>query len=58
MPDDRRVYRPTNLNDEIKVHREQIRQLTELARKALDQPVPDTFLGRKTHEPFPEEPNE
>ncbi|UQR66237.1 hypothetical protein LRP30_13700 [Bradyrhizobium sp. C-145] len=58
MPDDRHVYRPTNLNEENKTRREQIRQLTERARKVLDQPMPDTFLGRKTHEPFPEEPNE
>ena len=34
---------------------EQTRKLTDEAREVLRQPRPDTFLGRKTQEPFPKE---
>lgn len=47
------VYRP------LPVEREQAEMMRELMREArelLKQPPPDTFLGRKTHEPFPAGP--
>lgn len=34
-------------------HVEQVRDAIREARKALELPLPDTFLGRRTHEPFP-----
>jgi hypothetical protein len=34
---------------------EQIREVIEAACAVLRQPMPDTFLGRKTQEPFPKE---
>ncbi|MBH5400889.1 hypothetical protein HZZ13_24370 [Bradyrhizobium sp. CNPSo 4010] len=41
---------------------EYMRQIVRECRELLKQPLPDTFLGRKTHEPFPPEsdatPNE
>lgn len=36
-------------------HMEQIRDAMRESKKALDLPLPDTFLGRRTHEPFPSE---
>ncbi|MBR0844520.1 hypothetical protein JQ607_30330 [Bradyrhizobium liaoningense] len=35
-----------------------IRDTLALCREVLSLPLPDTFLGRKTREPFPEERNE
>jgi len=39
---------------------EQARKLTQAARKALEEPIADKFLARKTQEPFPksESPDE
>ena len=34
----------------------ELRRLVREAREVLEQPLPDTFLGRKTFEPFPQEP--
>lgn len=34
---------------------EQIREVIKESRELLKQPSPDTFLGRKTQEPFPSE---
>lgn len=34
-------------------HAEQMRLSVKEARKVLQQPCPDSFAGRKTHEPFP-----
>jgi hypothetical protein len=49
------VFRPVQTDsDQMK----QIRELTKAAREALKQPTPDTFLGRKTQEPFPREGEE
>ncbi|WP_143029761.1 hypothetical protein [Bradyrhizobium brasilense] len=31
------------------------RELIEHSLKLLNDPVPDTFAGRKSHEPFPQE---
>lgn len=40
------------------MHVEQIREVIKRSRELLaNNPVPDTFAGRKTHEPFPEEGN-
>jgi hypothetical protein len=33
----------------------ELRRLVQEAREVLKQPLPDTFLGRKTFEPFPQE---
>jgi len=50
MPNGRN--RPTR-TDENQV--EYIREVIKASCKVLQQPTPDTFLGRKTHEPFPQE---
>ena len=47
-----RIYRPT-IGDARDI--EQIRALVRESREVLKQPVPDTFLGRKTTEPLPVE---
>ena len=54
MPDERRVYRSTNLVGETVRVRYQLRIARETAARLLDEPGPDTFLGRKTQEPFPQ----
>lgn len=36
-------------------HVEQVRKTIREARTALELPLPDTFLGRQTQEPFPSE---
>ncbi|QOZ09087.1 hypothetical protein [Bradyrhizobium sp. CCBAU 51765] len=36
-------------------HVAQVREAIRKARKVLELPQPDTFLGRQTHEPFPSE---
>lgn len=36
-------------------HAEQVRKAIRESLEALTLPRPDTFLGRKTHEPFPSE---
>ena len=47
-----RVYRPLPADHEqADIMRENMRK----ARELLKQPPPDTFLGRKTMDPFPEE---
>ena len=51
MPDRYRVYRPLHEQDDL--HAELMREVIDLSRKVLRQPSPDTFLGRKTQEPFP-----
>jgi hypothetical protein len=49
-----RVFRPENGNDK---HLDQIREVVARSYKLLSSnPAPDTFAGRKTQEPFPEEP--
>lgn len=52
MPDRQWVFRPSS--DEPG-HVDLLRQFVEEARKVLDVALPDTFLGRKTYEPFPKE---
>ena len=34
-----------------------MRELMRKARELLQQPPPDTFLGRRTHEPFADPPS-
>lgn len=34
-------------------HVQQVRDAIREARKVLELPLPDTFLGRRTHEPLP-----
>ena len=47
-----RIYRPTQTDAE---HAKQIREIIQQFREVLKQPPPETFLGRKTHDPFPKE---
>jgi len=49
MPNEHRA------NDHLHLHQivALTRQLVSEAAKLLSDPVPDTFLGRKTQEPFP-----
>jgi hypothetical protein len=58
MADDRIVYRPTNLAQEAARVRDYCRQASERTAEALRISKPDTFLGRKTHEPFPKQDEE
>ena len=37
---------------------EQARAAISASRRTLENPLPDTFLGRKTREPFPREDEE
>ncbi|MGX4803196.1 hypothetical protein [Bradyrhizobium guangdongense] len=56
MPDDRAPIR--RVHTEASAIAEQNAQMREQVKKALEilkTDVPDTFLGRKTHEPFPSE---
>ncbi|WP_407180258.1 hypothetical protein [Bradyrhizobium sp. STM 3562] len=41
--------------EELARQTERTREITKQAVELLRQPVPDTFLGRKTQEPFPRE---
>lgn len=34
---------------------DELRKVIAQAREILDQPTPDTFLGRRTYEPYPAE---
>lgn len=45
-----RVFRPLNTDAS---DAELIRECVREARRVLNLPTPDTFLGRKTQEPFP-----
>jgi len=47
------VYRASSTNFDQAT---ELRRLVQEAREVLKQPLPDTFLGRKTFEPFPQEP--
>ena len=53
MPGNPRIHYVHNHASEIA---EQIAFMRETVRRAVEMlrlPIPDTFLGRKTHEPFP-----
>ena len=49
------IFRTSNNAEELDAkHLEKVRVAIERARQALvDYPSPDTFVGRKTQEPFP-----
>ncbi len=46
---DRGDFRPPSITPFI----EQLREIIARSRELLKEPPPDTFLGRKTQEPFP-----
>ena len=49
------IYRPSK-NDICAQHVVQGREAVARSRKIIDSnPMPNTFAGRKTHEPFPKE---
>jgi hypothetical protein len=52
MQDGVRVYRPSEHEPEII---DALHEILQDARKVLELAMPDTFLGRKTQEPFPKE---
>lgn len=58
MPPDRRIIR---ISDTAKwlvdTNLEYVRAVLAEGRRVLAEPCPDTFLGRKTHEPFPKGDN-
>ncbi|MBR0780824.1 hypothetical protein [Bradyrhizobium iriomotense] len=47
------ISRARNLVAEFDEQNALMRELVAEASKVLQLPVPDTFLGRKTQEPFP-----
>ncbi|QOZ32833.1 hypothetical protein [Bradyrhizobium sp. CCBAU 53421] len=49
------VYRVHNEATRITNESAFIREIVQRALELLKLPVPDTFLGRKTQEPFPQE---
>ena len=49
------VFRPTPIDHE---QAEKMREVVEKSRELLSQPPPDTFIGRRTREPFPSEDEE
>jgi hypothetical protein len=52
MPSRQRIYRTLEIDAKQAA---QIRQALDAACEALKLPPPDTFLGRKSFEPFPRE---
>ncbi|MCP3388235.1 hypothetical protein NLM27_05510 [Bradyrhizobium sp. CCGB12] len=57
MPEDRARRR---IHDEVAAIAEQNAYTLEILARSLEilkQALPDTFLGRKTYEPFPSEPS-
>ncbi|MCP3402017.1 MULTISPECIES: hypothetical protein [unclassified Bradyrhizobium] len=55
MADKLPAYRPGEFARDVEKARKQFEKAERLAHEMLQRPVPDTFLGRKTHEPFPVE---
>jgi hypothetical protein len=54
-----RFYRVSNtLNDIASEHLRQMRDAIARSREILKGALPDTFLGRKSQEPFPKEGEE
>ncbi|WP_298881501.1 hypothetical protein [uncultured Bradyrhizobium sp.] len=52
------INRVHNLAADIAEQNALMREVAAKSAEALRLPRPDTFLSRKTHEPFPEEPKE
>ena len=50
-----RFYRPTTNAEHLQVVRVSLARSFEVLR---DYPAPDTFVGRRTYEPFPKENDE
>jgi len=55
MPGNDNVYRVHNLAADIAGQNAQMRVVIEKSLEVLRTAVPDTFLGRSTHDPAPEE---
>ncbi|UWU79979.1 hypothetical protein N2603_16350 [Bradyrhizobium huanghuaihaiense] len=53
MADHNHISRVHYLAVELAAQNALMRELVAEAAKVLQLPVPDTFLGRKTQEPFP-----
>ncbi|MGY4572002.1 hypothetical protein ACVWY5_005072 [Bradyrhizobium sp. USDA 3256] len=51
----RHMYRARDLASELMELEVRMREMVAKGVDALKVPVPDTFLGRKTYEPFPQE---
>lgn len=51
------IHRVHLLTAEIVAQNAVIREVIAQATEILKTPVPDTFLGRKTYEPYPIEPH-
>jgi hypothetical protein len=49
------IYRVHEAASEIAMQNALLRELAARAAEVLKLPRPDTFLGRKTYEPFPRE---
>lgn len=50
------IYRVHDYASEIAEHNASMRELAARTAEVLKLPLPDTFLGRNTQEPFPWEP--
>jgi len=55
MWDPRRIYHSSQTDAAIFKAREELRRAKEKAADVLKRPKPDSFLGRKTQEPFPKD---
>ena len=55
MADKSQVYRVHDLAYDIFEQNTLVREIIAKSLEVLSTPVPDTFLGRKTQEPFPRE---
>ena len=55
MADRTQIHRAYSVASQIAQQNAIIREVIAKAMDVLRAPVPDTFLGRQTHEPFPKE---
>ena len=53
MPDNPHIHYVHNHVSEIAEQNALVREAVRRALEMLRKPIPDPFLGRKTHEPFP-----
>jgi hypothetical protein len=47
------IFRPSKMKEQDAMQADQAREVIHRALEVLRSPTPDTFLGRKTQEPFP-----
>jgi hypothetical protein len=47
------IFRPSKMKEQDAIQADQAREVIHRALEVLRSPTPDTFLGRKTQEPFP-----